>query len=154
MGLAHFAEFRQLAVEAFHRAGVGDQEFGLAGEEEGAGTGFGAGESELELANETDGAAILTGEEVGLNAFLPIEIDGSDAEEKGEGADEDIEQLIERTKARHPGAHGLIIARRGSERMISPLVWLWPERAVAGAGYRAATVRERLRGSRDGSPGR
>ena len=80
MGLAHFAEFRQLSVEAIHRAGVGGEEFGLAGEEEGAGTGFGAGESELELANEADGATILAGEEVGLNAFLPIEIDGSDAE--------------------------------------------------------------------------
>lgn len=115
MGLTQFAELGQLAVDAFHGAGIGGEELGFAGEEEGAGAGFGAGEGELKLANEADGATILAGEEIGLNALFPVEENGADAEEEREGADEDIEHLVERTESRRPGAHGTIMARMGAK---------------------------------------
>jgi len=111
VGIAELAELVELAVERFHGAGVGGEEFGLAGEEEGALAGFGFGDGGLELAEEADGAAVLAGEQIGLGGLLPVEIDGADAERKHEGADENVDDLIERRESRRPFAHWLIMAR-------------------------------------------
>lgn len=108
---AHFPELNHLTLQAFHGAGVGCEEVGFTGEEEGAAAGFGVGDRQLELTNDADGATVLAGKEIGLLTFLPVQVNGADAKQEREGSDDDIEHLVERTKARRPGAHSLIMAR-------------------------------------------